>query len=96
MQSHYEWPADAGPALTGAVAVVGGTTRAGMTATAALGGGAVPQGTAGGLRAAASALHLRMSEALRRGDWTAFGAAFEALGLKCFYAEVSRRPGSGP
>jgi uncharacterized membrane protein (UPF0182 family) len=81
VQSHYEWPADDGPALTGVVAIAGGTARAGPTAGAALGEHVATDGAGnGGLRAAAAALHVRMSDALRRGDWAAFGAAFEALG----------------
>jgi hypothetical protein len=31
-------------------------------------------------RARAQALHAAMREAMRRGDWSAFGLAFEALG----------------
>jgi uncharacterized membrane protein (UPF0182 family) len=80
VQSHYEWPADAGPALTGVVGIAGGIARAGSTASTALGARARTDGGGdAGLRTAA-ALHQRMADALRRGDWAAFGSAFEALG----------------
>jgi hypothetical protein len=80
-QSHYEWPADGAPVLAGVSTVVGGVARPGSTVAATLGGEAIraPRGDAA-LRAAVAALHRRMGDALRRGDWTAFGAAFEALG----------------
>jgi hypothetical protein len=45
--------------------------------TAAVGG---RQAGGGAFRAAVAALYTAMRDALRRGDWTAFGRAFDALG----------------
>jgi uncharacterized membrane protein (UPF0182 family) len=80
VQAHYDWPTDAAPVLTGVAAMRGGVVRAGPTISDAL-GMPTPVGTApGAFRASVDALHRRMGEALRRGDWAAFGSAFSALG----------------
>ena len=71
-------------ALARVSAVMGDTLRSGPTLAAAL--GLVPPGTGAvgatpaDLRTRAEALYREMRDALRRGDWPAFGRAFEALG----------------
>jgi uncharacterized membrane protein (UPF0182 family) len=80
VQGHYDWPTDAAPVLTGVAAMRAGVVRAGPTISDAL-GMPTPAGTApGAFRASVDALHRRMADALRRGDWVAFGSAFSALG----------------
>lgn len=81
VQSRYEWGTDAAPSVVGVAARVGGETRAGATLEAALGVPARAAGRTGeSFRAAVETLHRRMREALRQGDWSAFGTAFSALG----------------
>ena len=82
LQSAFRWRAGAAPALARVATVVGDTVRSGPTLAAALGLAptapvAVPPTD---LRARASALYTEMREALRRGDWSAFGRALDALG----------------
>lgn len=79
VQSHYRWPRDGPPVLAEVAGSVGSVVRAGRWRQAAL-GQPPPTAQAPGVRAAARELYRRMDEALRRGDWSAFGAAFEALG----------------
>lgn len=88
VQSHYEWGTDAAPVLAGVAASFDGVARAGQSLGDAL--GLPPRARTRGdvsFRASVEALHQRMRDALRRGDWTAFGAAFNALG------ELLRGPG---
>ena len=88
VQSHYEWGTDASPVATGAAAVVGGVARAGVSLTQAMGlprTVRLPDSSA--FRTSVELLHQRMREALRAGDWTAFGGAFSALG------QLLRAPG---
>lgn len=77
VQPTYLWPSRGGPTLAGVNTFAGG-----VSASAGLAW--VPPGTAAGDTAAsppdARALYTRMREALRRGDWRAFGAAFDSLG----------------
>lgn len=80
VQSHYEWPTDAAPILAGVAIHSEGITRAGASAAEALGFPPAPALAGGAFRASVDALHRRMSDALRRGDWAAFGSAFNALG----------------
>jgi uncharacterized membrane protein (UPF0182 family) len=80
LQSHYEWPTDAAPVLTGVAGVRGGIARAGATIAEALGLPAAPGGAPGAFRSTVDALYRRMNDALRRGDMQAFGSAFNALG----------------
>lgn len=80
LQSHYEWAPDGPPALAGVAGIVRGEARAGTTREAALGLPVPQAANASSWRVAVGALYQRMSDALRRGDWPAFGAAFEALG----------------
>jgi uncharacterized membrane protein (UPF0182 family) len=80
VQAHYEWPTDAAPVLAGVAIVSGGIARAGATASEALGLPATPGAAGGAFRSSVDALYRRMNDALRRGDWPAFGSAFTALG----------------
>lgn len=83
--THYRWRGDAPPEVVRVAAALGDTLRAAPTLSAALGlaGPGEPAdsaGVAGETPARAAALYDRMREALRRGDWKAFGEAFDALG----------------
>jgi hypothetical protein len=80
-QSFYRWPSDAPPALAGVAVLDGARVRTGPTVAEAL-GLARSAGVAGGaaFRSKVAALYDEMSAALRRGDWTAFGSAYAALG----------------
>jgi hypothetical protein len=79
VQAHYEWGSGA-PALVGVSALVAGEARAGASLGEATGGGGGRPRPAGAFRSAVDELYRRMGEAMRRGDWSAFGAAFSALG----------------
>ena len=81
VQSFYDWPADGPPALSGVSVLLGERAFAGATLADALGLARVD----GALGAPASEAHLsrlydEMSQAMRRGDWVAFGRAYTALG----------------
>jgi uncharacterized membrane protein (UPF0182 family) len=82
LQSAFRWRAGAAPALARVATVVGDTVRSGPTLVAAL--GLAPTApvavTPTDLRARAAALYTEMRDALRRGDWSAFGRALDALG----------------
>ena len=84
LQSSYQWRAGGTPSLARVSTVVGDTLRSGPSLVAAL--GLVPTGrgtvaaTPSDLRTRADALYREMRDALRRGDWEAFGRAFDALG----------------
>jgi uncharacterized membrane protein (UPF0182 family) len=64
--------------------VLGDSVRTGPMLAAALGLSSTPRGVTSAapadLRARAESLYRDMRDALRRGDWTAFGRAFEAMG----------------
>lgn len=80
-QSHYEWSVDGAPTFVGVAAYAAGRARAGATLGEALGVHLGDRaGRASSFRAAVDDLYRRMDDALRRGDWPAFGAAFSALG----------------
>jgi uncharacterized membrane protein (UPF0182 family) len=82
LQSAFRWRAGAAPALARVATVVGDTVRSGPTLAAALGLAPttpIPL-TPTDLRARAAVLYTEMREALRRGDWSAFGRALDALG----------------
>jgi uncharacterized protein len=84
LQAAFRWRAGATPALARVATVVGDTLRAGPTLAAALGLAArepgTPVATPADLRSRASVLYTEMREAMRRGDWSAFGRALDALG----------------
>jgi uncharacterized membrane protein (UPF0182 family) len=80
-QAHYEWGGDRAPTLTGTAVYAHGTARAGSTMPDAVGlARTSPAPTPASFRAAVDELYRRMDDALRRGDWPAFGTAFTALG----------------
>ena len=84
VQPIFQWRPGASPTLARIVAYAGDSVRVGATLAAALG---VPTSDRSGGAASAPAPRLRadslyraMRDALGRGDWTAFGRAFDALG----------------
>jgi uncharacterized membrane protein (UPF0182 family) len=84
LQAAFRWRAGAPPSLARVATVVGDTARTGPTLAAALG---LAAGVAGApatppadLRSRAAALYVEMRDAMRRGDWSAFGRALDALG----------------
>ncbi|HKH91103.1 MAG TPA: UPF0182 family protein, partial [Gemmatimonadaceae bacterium] len=84
LQSAYRWRAGGTPSLARVSAVVGDTLRSGPTLPAALGLAPSAPGSLAAppadLRTRAEALYREMRDALRSGDWGAFGRAFDALG----------------
>jgi uncharacterized membrane protein (UPF0182 family) len=87
IQPAYRWKSDAPPALARVAVARDSVAVAGTTLAAALGvaaqqpteAGAGPAGT-GDFRTRVRRLYEAMREALRRGDWEAFGRAYDALG----------------
>src|SRR5207248_8907501 len=79
MQPTYQWRSAGGtvPALVRINVMVGDSVRSIVPPNPALPGA---DGQGGDFRASVRALHAAMRDALRRGDWAAFGRAFEALG----------------
>jgi hypothetical protein len=83
LQAAFRWRAGAPPSLARVAAVVGDSVRTGPTLSAALGLSTPTPGTTAtptDLRARAATLYTEMREAMRRGDWSAFGRALDALG----------------
>jgi uncharacterized membrane protein (UPF0182 family) len=91
VQPTYRWRPQSSPMLSRLALLVGDTTRSVTPSTGP------PLGTRGveaqpappDPKASAAALYAAMREALRRGDWVAFGRAFEALGRA-----LEQRPGA--
>jgi hypothetical protein len=84
VQPLYGWRTD-GATLLAIAATTDTVVTAAHTLADALGArGAAPEATspigASDFRTAAEQLYARMSDALRRGDWVAFGHAYDALG----------------
>jgi len=84
-QPTYSWRAQAPPTLVRVGLLVDDSARA--SSSLAQLAGALPSltpplapSTSADIRARAAALYARMRDALRRGDWTAFGQAFDELG----------------
>jgi uncharacterized protein len=107
VQPEYAWRSDDAPSLTGVTVALGDTARAGETIALALGvsdtvlapGGhpSAGPGTAGQFHSRVDALYDTMQSALRRGDLTAFGAAFATLGRLLGHAPDAHAPnGAGP
>jgi uncharacterized membrane protein (UPF0182 family) len=84
LQATFQWRPGGSPTLLRVATLAGDTLRTAPTLRAALGlGSASPPPEVGAphdLRARAESLYRVMREALGRGDWTAFGRAFDALG----------------
>jgi uncharacterized membrane protein (UPF0182 family) len=86
LQSGYAWPPEGPPSLVRVAVIDHDSVFAGRTLADAFGMSAGFEPDLGepttdeSLRARASRLYDAMREALRRGDWTAFGEAYEALG----------------
>jgi uncharacterized membrane protein (UPF0182 family) len=85
-QSAYAWPPEGPPALVRVAVLDQDSVFSGRTIADAFGLTAVLEPDVGepitdeSFRARASRLYEAMREALRRGDWTAFGEAYDALG----------------
>jgi hypothetical protein len=81
VQTFYEWPPDAPPSIAGVVVLQHGELRTGASIGEAL-GVTRPMAASGpaSLRARVVALYDEMSDAMRRGDWRAFGDAYSQLG----------------
>jgi uncharacterized membrane protein (UPF0182 family) len=86
VQPTYSWRLEGAPTLVQVTVLTRDRIRVGPTLAAALG---VPPGqpseelapmTPADFRARVSALYEEMTAALQRGDWVAFGRAYEALG----------------
>ena len=82
-QSIYQWRPGGSPRLARVAAVVGDSVRIAPTLVSAVGAAQPPRATEQtprDFRARADSLYRVMRDALARGDWTAFGRAFDALG----------------
>jgi hypothetical protein len=86
VQSGYAWPTEGPPSLLRVGVLDRDSVFGGRTLADAFGMSAVFEPDLGepmtdeSFRARAGRLYDAMREALRRGDWTAFGEAYEALG----------------
>ena len=84
LQAAFRWRAGGVPSLARVATAIGDTVRAGPSLVAALGLAPDAADTLAAspteLRTRAASLYDEMRDALRRGDWNAFGRAFEALG----------------
>jgi uncharacterized membrane protein (UPF0182 family) len=80
----YRWRPGTSPTLAQVAVVVADTARVGSSLASALGIVARPPGGAMATpvetRVRAESLYTAMRDAMRRGDWPAFGRAFDALG----------------
>jgi uncharacterized protein len=84
LQAAFHWRAGASPALARVAVFAGDSARTGPTLAAALGLATPAPGASAtapaDVHARAAALYTEMREAMRRGDWSAFGRALDALG----------------
>ena len=80
VQPTYRWRPQSVPALNRLAILVGDSTRSVAPASASSPSGAPVVQPASGTTPSARSLYNAMRDALRRGDWAAFGRAFEALG----------------
>jgi uncharacterized membrane protein (UPF0182 family) len=83
VQPTYERRGDGSPALASVVVAAGDSTRVARSLPAAIGGvgaASVDGGTRGDRLTRARGLYDDMRQALRRGDWNAFGRALDSLG----------------
>ena len=79
VQPTYRWRPQIGPSLNRVATLVGDTVRA-MAPSGMPVSPVSPVDSSADLHSRVSALYTQMRDALRRGDWAAFGRAFEALG----------------
>jgi uncharacterized membrane protein (UPF0182 family) len=79
IQPAYRWRPGTTPVLSRVALLVGDTTRSVTPGIIAIRPSDAPSG-ARDFKGSVSELYAAMREALRRGDWTAFGRAFDALG----------------
>jgi len=80
VQPTYRWRSQNSPALNRVALLVGDTARALDPSAAPVTKGTETPLPAGDLKTSVTALYAAMRDALRRGDWAAFGRAFDALG----------------
>jgi uncharacterized membrane protein (UPF0182 family) len=83
LQRVFQWRPGGSPRMARVAAVFGDSVRVGPTLLAAVGGAGPAHATEPAprdLRARADSLYRVMRDALGRGDWSAFGRAFDALG----------------
>jgi uncharacterized protein len=80
VQPTYRWRPQNAPALNRIALLAGDSARALAPSAAPAGRGTEAPLVAGDLKTSAAALYAAMRDALRRGDWAAFGRAFDALG----------------
>ena len=80
LQPTYRWRSENVPALIRVATLVGDSARALAPTSNVLARTPEPRTGARGTPGTASALYAEMKDALRRGDWVAFGRAFDALG----------------
>ena len=83
LQPIFQWRPGGSPRLARVAAMAGDTVRVAPTLVAAVGGtppSRAPEPAPRDFRARADSLYRTMRDALARGDWTAFGRAFDALG----------------
>jgi len=79
LQPTYRWRPQSSPALNRVALMVGDTTRSVMP-SAGPAARPVEAPPVGDPKATPASLYAAMRDALRRGDWVAFGRAFDALG----------------
>ena len=84
VQTAYSWRGDGAPAVRLVAVLIGDSVKTGATVAAAAGlpAPAVPAEPLSptAFRARIETLYGEMRDAMRRGDWPAFGAAYEAIG----------------
>lgn len=80
LQPAFRWRAENVPSIIRIATIVGDSARALTPPTVVAGKPPEPQPAPTGQRKTAAMLYSEMRDALRRGDWVAFGRAFDALG----------------
>jgi uncharacterized membrane protein (UPF0182 family) len=83
MQAVFQWRPGGSPRLLHVEVMASDSLHVGPTLAAALGVSSPPRAAEPAppdLRVRADSLYQAMRDALARGDWTAFGRAFDALG----------------
>ncbi|HEY9228064.1 MAG TPA: hypothetical protein VIP11_15515, partial [Gemmatimonadaceae bacterium] len=80
VQPRYRWRPPNVPSLFRVTTLAGDTARSIAPNAAAPTRPPETQPAPGDLKATVNALYTTMREALKRGDWAAFGRAFDALG----------------